>query len=290
MLSSRCCNNLVISVFHYFKVASTMVEFEESSSSKKCSREVLLDEEDRELLTSMLIGSIEVECLRSDDGAHITDRILLLPPSGEGLQIRLKNTESLLDNDDESICNPEEEEELLQEEEGVEVDAGFLEQLAVAILEGCHCGPCAPYKSALRTGKKHEHSSTDRGVSFSCLQIREFNMTLGDHPSAVSGPPVALDWDSQAEERTVNLDEYERTRNPRRKRRQLKLSYKDRKKILEKQRGFTTDEVNQAWSEALKIRQQRKETLQRGTLLMMWDEFSESTLRKYNRMLTFVGF
>jgi hypothetical protein len=107
------------------------------------------------------------------------------------------------------------------------------------------------------------------------------NMTLGIHPSATSGPPVMLD--SVASERTVDLEDYEDNRGPRRKRRQLKLSYNERKAYLTKECGYTTLEVQKAWSEALQIRKQRQETLNRGLLLMAFDDVYESACRKMNR-------
>jgi hypothetical protein len=90
--------------------------------------------------------------------------------------------------------------------------------------------------------------------------------------------------DSLASERTVDLDEYEDTRGPRRKRRQLKLSYKERKSYLQKECGYTTLEIQKEWAEALQIRKQRQETLNRGLLLMAYDDVYESACRKMNRV------
>lgn len=133
-----------------------------------------------------------------------------------------------------------------------------------------------------------QHSMSNRNVSFSSIEIKEFKMTLGDHPSATSGPPVRLDWNSKPTiERTISLDEYESKRLPRRSRKQLKLSYKDRNDyILLKEQGFTQNEINLAWAEALKIRQQRYETIQRGvsTYQITIDDLLESLQRKCKRV------
>ena len=107
-------------------------------------------------------------------------------------------------------------------------------------------------------------------------------MTLGDHPSAASGPPVALDWEQMERERCLALDEYEARRSPRRTRRQLKLSLRDRKGIL--QRQFSAEEVNAAWQEAKAIREQRRETIQRGLVMMFLDDMAETANRKMSRM------
>ena len=99
-------------------------------------------------------------------------------------------------------------------------------------------------------------------------------MTLGDHPSATSGPPVTMARHHVAE-RVVDVDEYECTRAPRRRRKQLKLSYDERQVIL-KSTSFTQDEIKKQWAEALQIQIQRRETLRRGVILMAFDDLWES--------------
>lgn len=242
----------------------------------------IIVEDETELVN---VGSIEVECFEEESGA-IMDKIMLVPPEDSDGSVEVRYLTRL-------------EDDIVMEDDpdGFE---GVLESLSFACLNSCGSsfeGPCSPCtgKSILRTrgdGTRNPGESpilSDRQVSFSLLEIHEFDMTLGNHPSAVSGPPVMLDWDRQMNERVVNVDEYERSRTPRRQRRQLKLSLKDRKGILYEGKGFTHEEVRRAWEEALMIRQQRKETLQRGTLLTLFDDVWESTCRKYNRTLEYLG-
>ena len=155
----------------------------------------------------------------------------------------------------------------------------FLEQLASTVLDPCQCQTFL--KPALRKDHKRPDLSS-RSVSFDKVDIKEFPMTLGDHPSAVSGPPVALDWERILRERCVLLDEYEASRSPRRNRKQLKLSLRDRRGELQKQ--FSAEEVNQAWKEARAIREQRRETIQRGMFMMLFDDMVETTTRKFHKM------
>ena len=147
--------------------------------------------------------------------------------------------------------------------------------------DACHC---KPLKSALRDPSQ---SSTpmDRQVSFAALKIREYDMTLGDHPSAKSGPPVQLDWDYSTEN-VVNLDDYERARQPRRSRKEMRLSYRDRQRVLYNEKGFTEDEVNAAWLEALTIRKQRNETVKQSDAAFKIEEAWESTQRKVSRLFS----
>jgi hypothetical protein len=147
--------------------------------------------------------------------------------------------------------------------------------------QDCHC---KPLKSALKDPAR-SLTPMDRQVSFTKLKIREYDMTLGDHPSARSGPPVQLDWDYQAEN-VVNLEDYERARLPRRTRRQMRLTYRDRERLLYKEKGFTEEEVNTAWLEALTIRKQRSETVKQTEAQKKFEEAWESAQRKAARLFS----
>lgn len=59
-----------------------------------------------------------------------------------------------------------------------------------------------------------------------------------------------LDWDARpTKESVVDLDLYEKARPKRRNRRELKLSFEARRRVLENERGFSVEEVKKAWSE-----------------------------------------
>lgn len=249
-----------------------MARRKHSMTDAGCTMPVI--EENSELA---LTGSIEVTACLDTKGDAVLSRILYFPQDDaeSGFELALEPTSG--------SRNVEEE----KEEEGYELPVSILETLTASFMNSCvgSCGDFAP-KSALRksTGTRvvTPVPLTQRMVSFSSLDIREYNMTLGDHPSAVSGPPMQLD--TVASERTVGLEEYENSREPRRKRRQLKYSYKERKRYLENECGYSTSEVQQAWAEALTIRKQRQETLNRGILLMAFDDVYESACRKMNRV------
>ena len=140
---------------------------------------------------------------------------------------------------------------------------------------------CVPGSGA----NKQTKTNARRSVQFKDVDIREFKMTLGNHPSATSGPPVMLSSELNSPRKVMTLEQYEQVRPPRRKRRQLKLSLQQRHNVLVKERGFSFEEVKGAWQEALEIRKQRKETLERGLAMMKWDEVWESTCRKFNRLV-----
>lgn len=211
---------------------------------------------------------------------EVLDKLVFLPSGAPSL------VEADDDDDDE---DDEEEEDAF--EQSVEVSDNFLDSLLFS------CGglnPCVPetppIKGILRKpGMPSPPLNDHRTVSFSSLDIKEFGITLGNHPNSCSGPPIRLDWEAKKGERTMSLDEYEQTRNPRRKRRQMRYSYRHRKGVLEGEKGFSEEEVNEAWTEALKIQQQRQETLKRGLLMMTIDDVWESTQRKFKRIAETVG-
>jgi hypothetical protein len=263
-----------------------------------------------------LVGSIEVEAVEGEGGESVFNRILYLPQeSGNefelGLDFSRTQEQEAADDFDESY-------------EGPETILDALTNNFMNSCVGCqpfYPKSALRRKAPGVRAVPSEQPIADRMVSFSSLEIREckslptrtavvlhnihtnsmqeshlflslslciptllfvVNMTLGNHPSATSGPPVMLD--SVSSLTTIDLDEYEDNRGPRRTRRKLKLSYKERKAYLTKECGYTTLEVQKAWAEALQIRKQRQETLNRGLLLMAFDDVYESACRKMNRV------
>lgn len=184
------------------------------------------------------------------------------------------------------------------ESDGKEEDVlkfGLLDSISMACVNTCACDYSPSYtKPILKRDDANKSGTTTasmqrRKVSFSKSEIREFDLTLGHHPLASHGPPVMLDYDSQGHNRIVAIDEYEKERGPPRSRRHLKIHPHQRKLILTKGRGFTEAEVNQAWAEAIRIRRQRQETLNRGLLMTVYDDATESMSRKYKRMMGYLG-
>jgi hypothetical protein len=113
-----------------------------------------------------------------------------------------------------------------------------------------------------RSERAPNDSEMKPSVSFSNLQIREYDVTLGDHPSCSFGPPVSLGWDYQ-DAQVVPLEKYEKARSnkfPRRKSPQLRLSYDVRKYLLLKTKGYTKAELREAMKEVERIKHERKMT------------------------------
>jgi hypothetical protein len=144
----------------------------------------------------------------------------------------------------------------------------------------------APRRWIVGDAEEKLDENDNKSVGFKDVTIREFAMTLGDHPSAVSGPPVRIDWDKEKEETKLDFEEYEQGRqHTRRSRQQLKLSLSQRHDILVKEQGFVFEEIKGAWSKSLGIRAQRRETMSQTWAQRKWDEVNESIWRKFDRWI-----
>ena len=116
---------------------------------------------------------------------------------------------------------------------------------------------CLTRKSSLKKFSSVSSFSTLKPtVSFSNLEIREYDVAISDHPSCSFGPPVQLSWEYKQKE-IVPVDSYEQSRSPRRERRDLVLSYYDRRFLLIKQAGYSKKEIKQTMLEVERVKRER---------------------------------
>ena len=101
-------------------------------------------------------------------------------------------------------------------------------------------------------------------VTFQNIEIRNYDITLGDNPSCTYGPPVSLDW-HYAKAQNMPLDDYEKARGTRRKSNQMQMNALYRRRMLTK--DFTVDEMQMVECETRKIRNGRERT---KMLLPFW--------------------
>ena len=82
------------------------------------------------------------------------------------------------------------------------------------------------------------HTQRQSSVRFATVSVRQFSYTLGDSPSTTCGPPTALSWSYSCPEQLngISIDRYEALCHPqdqpRRSRRELKMSVERRRQIL----------------------------------------------------------
>ena len=100
--------------------------------------------------------------------------------------------------------------------------------------------------------------SMKRNISFTNIEIREYGLTLGDHPNCSVGPPVQLSWNVESET-THTLENYELFREPRRSKKEMVLSNYVRMKMLSAGR-VPKAQVYEAIAQVKKIQSQRKRT------------------------------
>lgn len=134
--------------------------------------------------------------------------------------------------------------------------------------------------------KDHVNESTrekrrNRAVSFGEIEMRCYSQTLGDNPSVSYGPPISLDWDYEEIE-PIALDSFEDSRPPRRKLRQMILSYYNRKNVLIWQYGVSEDELKEV-KKAIKKERFNRSVTRSLVPIMPIEAFFESAGRKAKR-------
>jgi hypothetical protein len=102
-----------------------------------------------------------------------------------------------------------------------------------------------------------------RVTSFSKIEIREYNITLGDNPGGRSGPPVSLDWKYDKNSQVVDVDLYEESRPPRRSRIEMHMGGSVRMFRLMREQGFSMTDMKKAAKSAAEVRKQRDKTVKR---------------------------
>lgn len=106
-------------------------------------------------------------------------------------------------------------------------------------------------------------------VRFGDVRIRVYPVTVGDHPSCVTGVPVSLGWDYE-QLPYVPVKYYERNRK---RRKDFQMSSVRRHTILTNL-GYSQDDMNSAVKEKSRIQKQRRST----TRLLPFYKFGEKYL------------
>lgn len=78
-------------------------------------------------------------------------------------------------------------------------------------------------------------------VSFSTVEFRDYPIILGDNPSTSCGPSIEIDWESHHSV-TIDLEEYETNRYPRRSKKELQMPIELRTHLLHES-GYTMRQI-----------------------------------------------
>lgn len=119
-----------------------------------------------------------------------------------------------------------------------------------------------------------------RNVSFNSVNVREYDRTIGDHPSCRSGPPISLDW-SYSKKSDKSLDEYELERASERASslRKIHMNKLRRKQILSFHWGHSEEDMKKARKDTKKTQSQRHATNQLLPVFMLY----EAALKAFGR-------
>jgi hypothetical protein len=90
-----------------------------------------------------------------------------------------------------------------------------------------------------------ERSPTRKRVSFADVEVRQYSITIGDHPCCVMGCPLSLDW-GYSICRPLSLEAYEAQRPARRSRLELLTTCEERRRILADDGGYSEGEIRKA--------------------------------------------
>ena len=109
------------------------------------------------------------------------------------------------------------------------------------------------------TGSYMSGCSHDRSVAFSTVSIHEHEMVMGDNPITSSGPPVEIAWDAQHSV-SLDLEDYESVRPPRRDKAQLNMPGSHRANILIES-GYSRAEIKE---QLQRIAEERKKAAKKS--------------------------
>ena len=115
-----------------------------------------------------------------------------------------------------------------------QTDAFLPEELEDPCAEDEHSNSNAPHsscESSVGSSSGSDAPCAKKHVSFTALHIRMHAIILGDHPCCTIGLPLTLDWTVESEV-SVDLEQYEATRERRRSRTEMRLSLEDRRVLL----------------------------------------------------------
>jgi len=140
-------------------------------------------------------------------------------------------------------------------------------------------------RSSCKSAPTIEESDIDFQVSFQNVDIREYDVTVGDNPSCTFGVPISIGWKFNAQ-RSVSLDEYETVRpsGERRTQKQMLLPSKERESIL-REAGIARSSMAKAIRESNRTKSKRAQTVNNMGSTHRFEQGIESGMRKFKRAI-----
>jgi hypothetical protein len=129
---------------------------------------------------------------------------------------------------------------------------------------------CRLYASSSKSETSSESSSSQPIVTFSTVKFHTHAVILGDNPSVSVGPPLAMGWKAVHSD-SLDMEEYETSRPPRRQKRDLIIPKNMRVSWL-RDEGYARSELAEVEDEIKMIKKYRKTNAHKG----LWEKVRES--------------
>eukprot|EP00934_Nitzschia_sp_Nitz4_P009197 Nitzschia sp. Nitz4//scaffold75_size92586//53602//55203//NITZ4_004858-RA/size92586-augustus-gene-0.81-mRNA-1//1//CDS//3329557714//9187//frame0 len=122
---------------------------------------------------------------------------------------------------------------------------------------------CSSFKSS-------DSNATPKSVSFSIVEIRDYERTISDNPSCSSGPPVGIGW-GYVESQVVHINHYESSQRRRRGYFGMTLTRLERERILDEW-GVSRADVVSGIRNVLRVKNQRRTTVRNHNKLKQFEQ------------------
>ena len=127
---------------------------------------------------------------------------------------------------------------------------------------GSHLSSCASKTSSMSSSKqkrKKKSSASQRSVTFSEVQVRQYERILCENPACSAGPSIGIGW-RFVEQNPLHVDEWEGKNRKGRSQSELLLSRASREKLIRKL-GYSERDIAAAVRELNKVRALRRQTV-----------------------------
>mmetsp|Transcript_50 Transcript_50/g.112 ORF Transcript_50/g.112 Transcript_50/m.112 type:complete len:286 (-) Transcript_50:324-1181(-) len=128
------------------------------------------------------------------------------------------------------------------------------------------------------------HSRKHLSLQFANVNIREYSRTVGDNPSCSSGPPISISWEYNIVG-NITLDDYERTRPPRRIQKEMVIPRRLREDMLRYEWNASRKDITESIRRNVRIKNQRRTTINNLGKATKFEEAMESASRKLKRFV-----
>ena len=145
--------------------------------------------------------------------------------------------------------------------------------------------PRRSLKSCMSAPNLSGMANMKRNISFSKIEIREYERTIGDNPCVSAGPPLALGWKYNPQHTVFDIEEYEDAKDPRSKAEML-MPRHVREVTLKEYWGVSRSEMKIVAKDINVTKRNRRATAQSSNATEKRHENLEKASRKVKRIVS----